>query len=163
MKFIIFLVILFLTLDKSLAQDTVLQRQASDFCSNVDSAGARFMLFGYTIEEAKGTFIREFKDGVMIDSSSVDLLSFSRRNKSKIDSLALRFRIGFKGRFLHTNNTYQICIPGYPPKILSNMIIRAVFTGRESYMCDLTEYDIDGVTHRDWLIEIYKKSPDKLE
>lgn len=53
---------------KCSAQDTALERRALDYCSNLDSLVESYYFKGYTIEEVKGTLIKEFKEGMLIDS-----------------------------------------------------------------------------------------------
>jgi len=157
MRALILFVTAILGIYKCSGQDLKLRRQAWIKCQNNDSVRIRCLVSGYTYAEFKNTLVKDFHDGLVVDSFYLQPEDIDN-NDSRVDSMHLKFWGGFGFRYMKVRDTYQFYIPGYPPHIFSNFKMRARTGGYYCYLCEVDQYDLDGVTKKGWELEIIKDS-----
>lgn len=155
MKKTIFLVAILISANICSAQnkDREWFKQVCIKCATVDSTADDFYIQGYTYSEFKNTVIKQFKGDTLVDSFLVIPEDFVGSRSG--DSVRLKFRGDFKG-YIKVKSTYQFCIPGYPPHIVSNIKTYARPCGPSGYSCEIEQYDLDGITKKGHEIAIIK-------
>ena len=136
-------------------QDLEWWNKVCEKCREVDSTTDGFCLKGYTYSEYLNTIVKEFHNGKLVDSFLVhpsELYSVP----SMYDRSSLKFSGDFGDRYLKTKDTYQFCIPGFPPRVVSNIKTGTRQCGRYGYLCEVEYYDVDGITKKGWELEIIK-------
>ena len=161
MRVTLFLILNFIVFDSCFGQSQESKNKAYRACENIDSLVVRFYLQGYSYIEFKGTVVKQLHNGVLIDSFCVSPEKIDDENSRK-DSSDLKFWADFGFRYLHTKDTYLFCIPNYPPHILNNLKTTIRTGGNYCYLCEIINYDLDGVTKNGWEFAIVKntKLPD---
>ncbi|MBS1638163.1 MAG: hypothetical protein JST26_19780 [Bacteroidetes bacterium] len=98
-----------------------------------------FCITGYTSYELKQLKVREWKNGLVVDSFQPE----RHFPNSGIDKQMKRTDL-IINRTLHTKSNYEFIVPGYKPYMLSDlkMGVHFYFPG---YACCLDSFSIDGV------------------
>ncbi len=156
MKKIVFFVILSISTYNCLGQTNLLKQQ----CEQRDSIDWPPLNFkGFTNQQVKNTIIKEIHNNVVIDSFYFYIFDG--------DSIRPKYTGSIDGRQLKLNDTYQICVPEYPPYVLSNIktILRTFsFFSRATEKvkvvngCGIWKFDINGVTYKEYNPEFVKDS-----
>ena len=157
MKVTIIFILIFISIGSCIGQSQEAKNKARISCENIDSLMVRFYVQGYSYSEFKGTVVKQYHSGVLVDSFCV----FPEKiddEYSRRDSTNLKFWGDFGFRYLHTKDTYLFCVPNYTPHTLSNFKTTIRTGGYYCYLCEILNYNLDGDTKKGYEIAIIKES-----